>query len=250
MYPRTSKVFKPMNSHFSPCSRQQIHRIIQERGECLKSHPGTCGNGVRDGAEECDCGWEKSCSHLDSCCTPSDAKPPEKGCTFRKNCSPKESKCCKRDCTVNPANGTECYKSEAKCLVSLCDGVHATCPKPKQSPDRYPCQRTSKTCSRGHCNSSVCLDNNLQECTCDNQRYSCLVCCKNEGACFPAQKLYLQSPYGSVFNALEGTPCKEGGHQCDGSGSCINAKDRKLEVDEDPNRITYWVWLSCRLCYL
>ncbi|KAG8200598.1 hypothetical protein JTE90_000667 [Oedothorax gibbosus] len=117
MYPRTSTVFKPRNSHFSPCSRQQIHWIIQERGECLKSHPGICGNGVRESDEECDCGWEKSCSHLDSCCTPSDAKPPEKGCTFRKNCSPKESKSRTRDCTVDPANGTGATRARQSVLL-------------------------------------------------------------------------------------------------------------------------------------
>lgn len=262
MYPRTSKVFKPMNSHFSPCSRKSIHRIITERGECLKVHPATCGNGVREGDEECDCGWEKSCHHLDSCCTPSDAESPEKGCTFRKktgsHCSPRESKCCTRDCTVNKSNGTECYKSDKKCVVSLCDGVSAECPKPTKSPDMYPCLQNSKTCSRGYCNSSICLDNNLKECTCKSLRISCFVCCLKNRECRPAHKLNLHSPYSSVFMVLEGTHCKSGNFQCDGSGNCIDVSSRKLEMNED-HKITWWMLvilsvvlftLSLMFCYL
>ena len=231
---------KSLSSFFSPCSRKQIASVIAARGECLKPHPATCGNAIQEGSEECDCGKKAFCQHIDQCCAPSDAKPPEKGCTFSKavnaTCSPKEDKCCLENCMINVDKNALCHRDLSECKVSFCDGKSKDCPKPKEAPDKFPCRGTSKSCSGGVCNSSVCLDNGLSDCVCNDLRFECYICCKKGGKCIPASLLGFKAPDGQQYYALEGSVCNLKRYQCDGSGNCVDsrrrsiAKKRKLSV--------------------
>ncbi|GIY84338.1 disintegrin and metalloproteinase domain-containing protein 10 [Caerostris extrusa] len=162
MHPKSTSSRRELNEVFSPCSRFQMGRIIRERGGCLGAPPVDCGNGVREGGEQCDCGWEKICGDLDPCCTPSDA--PKGGCALRNGsrCSPKESHCCKEDCTIESDAGALCFRSDTHCLISRCDGRTATCPAPPLPRMVIPCKGTSKTCKGGACNSTVCADHDLK----------------------------------------------------------------------------------------
>lgn len=232
MHHKAQRADKPLSNFFSPCSKKTIASVIKTRGECLKPHPSTCGNGIQEGDEECDCGEEATCKSVDKCCTPSDTKLPEKGCTFRKtkgaHCSPKENECCLDDCLINDDKNFLCYNSSLACKISYCDGENATCPEPKVAPDKYPCRGTSKSCSRGFCNSTVCLDNNLKACVCKGILFECHICCEKEGRCSTSSSLSFQAPSGEYLFALEGTPCNSKRFQCDGSGKCIDPKSRSL----------------------
>ncbi|GFT77586.1 disintegrin and metalloproteinase domain-containing protein 10 [Nephila pilipes] len=243
MHPKTSKKVKELSNVFSPCSRRDMYKIIKERGSCLKSSPSICGNGIREGNEECDCGWEKICKHIDHCCTPSDAKAPEKGCTFRNKtgvfCSPEESLCCTKDCTVNKEKDKICYESDTSCLISYCDQKSAVCPVPDKAPDKHPCLKSSRTCNRGFCNSSVCLDNDLEECNCEKWHSVCFVCCLKDRQCKPAHKFGLLTPWNSPFVHVEGTRCNGSrNYRCDGTGRCIDVKTR-VQLDKD-EKVMWW----------
>ncbi|GIY90327.1 disintegrin and metalloproteinase domain-containing protein 10 [Caerostris extrusa] len=102
MHPKTLPLLE-QRAEFSPCSRIAIREVLRKRGGCLKPVVATCGNAIREGAEECDCGWASICNLVDSCCNPSDIEFPAVGCTLKgsgSKCSPKESDCCTDDCAT------------------------------------------------------------------------------------------------------------------------------------------------------
>ncbi|XP_071036627.1 disintegrin and metalloproteinase domain-containing protein 10-like [Parasteatoda tepidariorum] len=241
MYPNSVSTIKPRNAYFSPCSENEIYHTMLSRGECLKEYQQICGNGFREGTEECDCGVSKTCDILDRCCIPSDAKPPEKGCTFRRQsgsqCSPRENPCCSIECTVERNTNKRCFYNDKSCHISYCDGVNAICPKPVSAPDKYPCHEVSKTCNKGSCNSTVCLDNGLKNCICSDLYYECAICCMKNNVCSPAYYLGLVTVSGDKFVAVEGSRCNSNRFQCDSEGNCVNAnlrvnkKDRKYNIE-------------------
>lgn len=244
MYPISQPNSKPLNSFFSPCSRKQIASVIKAKGECLKHHPATCGNAIQEGDEECDCGKGAFCPYVDECCTPSDAGPPEKGCTFNKekkaSCSPIGNKCCLDNCMINTDENVQCHDGFLECKVSFCEGKSGICPEPKEAPDKYPCRGTSKTCSGGTCNSSVCLDNGLIDCICDDIESECYICCKKKDKCVTASSLGFETPDGQIHYAFEGSLCNFIRYQCDGSGNCVNPRTRNLATMTKKS-IAFWV---------
>ena len=69
---------------------------------------GICGNGVKEGNEQCDCGLPADCP-ADPCC---DAAT----CQLKSPavCSPKNDKCCSSTCQFLPAS-TVCHASSGPC---------------------------------------------------------------------------------------------------------------------------------------
>ena len=76
MWPVSVDGTEDNNYLFSPQSLSVIGEVITAKGGCfIASDEPTCGNGVQEGSEPCDCGGNPSlCSQFDSCC--------EIGCTL------------------------------------------------------------------------------------------------------------------------------------------------------------------------
>jgi hypothetical protein len=102
-----------VTDQFSPGSISLICRGISAGGACLVPPnsvsliaEGICGNGVKEGNEQCDCGTPADCK--DPCCEPAT-------CQFKPNakCSSRDT-CCSPACDFLPAN-TKCHVSGGVC---------------------------------------------------------------------------------------------------------------------------------------
>ncbi|XP_054568547.1 disintegrin and metalloproteinase domain-containing protein 1a-like [Eptesicus fuscus] len=142
-------------SGFSNCSSDDFYQFLQEhRGACLFNNPqrhkgrlrraGTCGDGMLDDGEQCDCGTE--CDTNKCCDNTCMLKPGAK-------CSP--GPCCKDTCQFQP-KGFDCRPPSGDCdLPEYCDGTSAKCPEDFYMQDGTPC--------KGHyCVQGECKNPNLQ----------------------------------------------------------------------------------------
>lgn len=85
-------------THFSSCSIHTLQRFFADgKYYCLKNKPeyilgnlSSCGNGILDSGEECDCGLPTHC--INYCCDPVT-------CRFRNNTECASGSCC--DLTVS-----------------------------------------------------------------------------------------------------------------------------------------------------
>ncbi|GBM33691.1 Disintegrin and metalloproteinase domain-containing protein 10 [Araneus ventricosus] len=225
MHPKTLPA-NEQRPEFSPCSRRAMRGVLRERGGCLKPKTPTCGNGIKEDSEECDCGWTAICDSIDPCCNPSDVQFPAIGCTFKGNdseCSHKESDCCTENCTVNTDTETLCYSGTSKCIASYCDGIDPECPVPKENLMDYSCSLKPLTCKDGACNESVCALKNREECNCThNILQECLICCRTDEGCVPASDVGILNPAGGKYVRRRGTPCSFGIYHCDAGGRCVD----------------------------
>lgn len=234
MYP-VSMPGSKNSKKFSTCSLRAISEVLLSKGSCLKHPNASCGNSVREDDEECDCGNEMSCNLIDPCCTPSDAKPPDKGCSIRSKkgfkCSYKENECCSKNCLIIRNREHMCYRDENRCRFSYCDGKSATCPKPKVKPElcavKYTCNDTVCTS-----NATLCTSVGLEGCFCNRSLdVQCVMCCQKEGECIPASELGLVDPNGNPFILYPGTSCNKGKNGCDNAGNCIGRIHRHISSD-------------------
>ncbi|RYP23872.1 hypothetical protein DL767_008709 [Monosporascus sp. MG133] len=173
---------------------------------------GTCGNGIVEEGEQCDCGGEEGCGG-NNCCDPNT-------CRFRSGavCDPMNEDCCTDQCQF-ASNGTICRESSGACdPQETCSGSAAMCPTDIKTPDGQACGDSGAglTCASGQCTSrdQQCqsligsLTSNQDTRACDAQSGSCIVACSSPElgprACYNMQQYF-----------LDGTPC-------DGGGSCRN----------------------------
>jgi hypothetical protein len=106
------------SDNFSPGSINRICSSMSAKQSCLKDSnsfvsgllEGICGNGVKEGQEECDCGQPQDCR--DKCCNPQTCK-----LTSGSQCSDGNDSCCS-SCLVKAA-GTPCYKKTNQCDQDL-----------------------------------------------------------------------------------------------------------------------------------
>lgn len=81
-----------------------------------------CGDGLREGNEECDCP-NKDCTGIDPCCDGATCKLKSGA-----QCSAVDS-CCTSTCEVVTDTTKVCRKSEGGCdVVERCDGIRGSCP--------------------------------------------------------------------------------------------------------------------------
>ncbi|XP_061192298.1 disintegrin and metalloproteinase domain-containing protein 10-like [Saccostrea echinata] len=238
MYPFASTGSKPNEKKFSPCSTNVMYPVIVNKGSCLADRTiPSCGNGIIEQGEECDCGTSFSCVYTDKCCTPSDVTnsldPP---CTFRRSegkvCSPKTGICCEQDCTITPVSASKQCGFSSECRqTAVCDGSNPKCPSPTLKPDNTSCESDRKFCYNGTCTKSACERKNLVECQCTNNfQDACKLCCKslNATVCRPANELGILSTTGKTILLASGTPCNNFRGFCNSQRMCIS---------EDPNDV-------------
>ncbi|KAF1851957.1 ADAM 8 precursor [Cucurbitaria berberidis CBS 394.84] len=171
----------------------------------------TCGNGIVEGDEQCDCGGDTGCAN-NKCCDP-------KTCKFKNSavCDDSNEDCC-RDCKFAPAN-TVCRKSVGECdPQETCTGSGPYCPKDQTKEDGAGCGN-GMSCASGQCTSrdmqcktvmgSYTKGNDTYACDNSNCMLSCASPQFGSNVC-----------YGLQQNFLDGTPCTAGGRcsngQCKG----------------------------------
>ena len=197
------------------CSAMGVNSV---KTQCLSNNRGvnlfsgqTCGNGIVEGDEECDCGGTAGCGN-NRCCNPTT-------CKFQNNavCDDSNEDCC-RNCQLASAS-TVCRKSSGQCdPEEKCTGTSPYCPDDKTEPNGKDCGGGLK-CASGQCTSrnqqcktimgSYTTDNDTY--ACDN--YNCMLSC--------ASPQFKRGCYGLNQNFLDGTPCAAGG-RCS-NGQCVGS---------------------------
>ncbi|RKP09451.1 Metallo-peptidase family M12B Reprolysin-like-domain-containing protein, partial [Thamnocephalis sphaerospora] len=208
---------------FSPCSIREICNTYPTVGSCLTA-PGQrkvmtvamCGNGIKEGDEECDCGSDQDCAK-DKCCDGAT-------CKLKAGANPRNDACCD-NCQVKAAQQL-CRGAISECdIEERCDGVSSQCPTDVYKEDGTACGNSSTssglTCASGMCTSrdEQCrLRGNdrmplTQYCSTSIIQDSCEVLCVNPQQANTCIKLNGQM--------LDGTECGMGGRCkrgiCEGS---------------------------------
>ncbi|PSN68982.1 ADAM 8 precursor [Corynespora cassiicola Philippines] len=207
---------------FSACSIGNICSAMARnsvRSGCLSNNRGvttitgeTCGNGIVEGDEECDCGGEAGCGD-NQCCDPGT-------CRFRNNavCDDSNEDCC-RDCQF-ASSSTVCRPSSGDCdPQETCTGSSPYCPADETRNDGDSCGNGLQ-CASGQCTSrdqqcktvmgSYTQGNDTYACDNSNCMLSCASPEFGSGVC-----------YGLQQNFLDGTPCQAGG-RCQ-NGRCAGS---------------------------
>ncbi|KAJ3017832.1 hypothetical protein HKX48_003366 [Thoreauomyces humboldtii] len=184
---------------FSPCTITTICGGYPKLGTCLQE-PGTlttltagiCGNGIREGTEQCDCG------------TASDF------------CSDKNDECCS-SCQLK-SNGTVCRSATGVCdITETCNGTSSICPVDLFVADKVTCAIDATT--NGQCASGQCTSRD-QQCknqaaslaltgACSDQITECQLFCTSASGCVSLQSYF-----------IDGTPCGYNSNGVCEAGSC------------------------------
>ncbi|CAD5121463.1 DgyrCDS9970 [Dimorphilus gyrociliatus] len=204
MHPFSLMGDKPNNRKFSLCSKYHMRKILKLRWGCLSVEQGSsCGNGIVEQGEDCDCGSKDICDLIDPCCNSQ--------CKFKYECSPLLNRCCTSDCKIEKS-GKECsYESECQ-KASYCNGISSECPPSKPLPNGKICAAGMKACQNGICSASICIHYNLRECKCPPSFDPCIICCSNV-TCEPL-KPTVYKIYGSQCNGYSG--------YCDELNTCVS----------------------------
>ncbi|XP_058455349.1 disintegrin and metalloproteinase domain-containing protein 12-like [Malaya genurostris] len=135
---------------WSSCSLDSLEIGLRHGiGACLKNKPAkmfvksTCGNGLLEPGEECDCGLPHVCDT--KCC---DALT----CRLTVNSTCATGECCDLErCQLRQA-GSGCRAATGECdLPEFCDGQTAFCPKNVYLRDTEPCAGGKAFCYQGQC---------------------------------------------------------------------------------------------------
>lgn len=165
MYPSISST---ADLTWSPCSKIWIDYFLSFSRTCLDTfahnpwaNSPVCGDGLREGAEQCDCG-QLDCSGSDPCCD---------GATCRlktsASCSSQWDSCCTSTCSFRPSSDV-CRPAVGSCdWEETCTGTSAGCPEDtfrntgESCSDTIPLTPTFLgSCHAGHClnHQAQCLD--------------------------------------------------------------------------------------------
>lgn len=199
-------------TRFSACSIGNICSALGRnsvKSNCLTNNRDvnlttgqTCGNGIVEGDEQCDCGGAAACGR-NPCCDP-------QTCKFKNNavCDDSNEDCCK-NCQFAPSS-LVCRPSVGSCdPAETCTGSSPYCPEDKNKPNGESCGN-GLTCASGQCTSRD------QQCRTvmggytqgRNDTYAC----QNGGcqiACASPQ--FGSGCYSIQQNFLDGTSCAAGG---------------------------------------
>ncbi|NXC41470.1 ADA32 protein, partial [Penelope pileata] len=141
---------------FSSCSAADLEQFLRRAaGRCLLHSPQlqgpsprrvpSCGNGVVERGEQCDCGSAEACSK-DKCCN--------NKCRFKPGAKCSTGLCCE-ECQFRAANSLCRPRADAQCdLPEFCSGTSASCPADLHVQDGHSCEFRTGYCYRGRCQSA------------------------------------------------------------------------------------------------
>ncbi|XP_064456183.1 disintegrin and metalloproteinase domain-containing protein 10-like isoform X2 [Ornithodoros turicata] len=231
MYPRATPGTEENNCKFSPCSVRLmagvIHAVLHEefgKENCfLESEGPLCGNNIREGEEECDCGFTgDECT--DPCCYAQVNKDKKAGCKLRPNamCSPTAGACCSTTCTFMDQNH-KCSEEDECNLSSTCNSVSAQCTPRQPKADFTECNKGTQVCLKGHCEGSICQKYGYEDCQLTGSQHSlsqlCHIYCRS-----PSNDTDVQCINPCDVSALKplcdakrqpGAPCDNNNGYCD-----------------------------------
>nr|XP_057945379.1 disintegrin and metalloproteinase domain-containing protein 10 [Doryrhamphus excisus] len=224
MYARATSGDKINNNRFSTCSIGNISTVLaKKKDRCfVESGQPTCGNGLVEDGEECDCGYNDQC--LESCCYDA-SEPEDRRCKLKpgKICSPSQGPCCNADCSFKGLSDKCSAESECS-KEGMCSGTTALCLTPEPKENMTDCHEGTQVCLNGVCSGSICQKHGLEICTCassdkNDMAQLCHVCCMNEtdpSTCSSTSsekwKTYFQ---GKAITLQAGSPCNDFKGYCD-----------------------------------
>lgn len=219
-------------SKFSACSVGNICSALGRnsvKSTCLTNNKDvtlltgqTCGNGIVEGDEQCDCGGTSGCDG-NKCCNPTT-------CKFINNavCDDSNEDCC-HDCSF-ASSSTVCRPSVGSCdPQETCTGSDPYCPADKTKDDGTDCGN-GLTCASGQCTSRDMQCKTLMgSYTQSNDTYAC-----DDSNCMlscASPEFGVNRCYGLQQNFLDGTSCT-------GGGKCRNGVCQGGSVGKE---ITLWI---------
>ena len=237
MYASATDGSKPNNRLFSSCSRTSISAVLDTKATCfdIRRESSICGNGIREGAEECDCGSPdpEECRANDPCCLAGN-------CTLLAGmpCSVKWDACC--EYTDPNVTDTCRLASESKVCGFIdtcqeerrCTGQNKTCPARVTLPDGSLCNDNSSTCQAGSCSGSLCGVYGLQPCECTDEGKECHLCCLFDTTCRSMKDVNDTTPGSNITTSVYlpgNAPCKDYTGYCDANTepvTCISVDDQ------------------------
>ncbi|KAF5920694.1 hypothetical protein HPG69_014731 [Diceros bicornis minor] len=140
---------------FSSCSMNEFKRIVsQPEFECLQNQAASkvvnqgrsrsCGNGILEPPEQCDCGLPEHCK-FEKCCHP-------ENCTLIDFSECGTGPCCDEKTCLVSERGILCRKSKDLCdFPEYCNGISEFCVPDAVSADLEPCSNKTAYCFGGTC---------------------------------------------------------------------------------------------------
>ncbi|XP_051688343.2 A disintegrin and metallopeptidase domain 3 isoform X2 [Oryctolagus cuniculus] len=140
---------------FSSCSMAELKQAVsQPEFECLldtkvssvvfQGKTGTCGNGILEGREQCDCGKPETCIYK-KCCNPH-------ACELIGFAECGTGPCCNNKTCLIAHRGLSCRKSTDPCdFPEYCNGTSEICVPDIKAADLEPCQNKTAYCYKGRC---------------------------------------------------------------------------------------------------
>ncbi|KAK3094401.1 hypothetical protein FSP39_001269 [Pinctada imbricata] len=153
------------NDEFSVCSKDNMTRVIQAvtgqsngKVNCFEvSGQASCGNGIVEDGEECDCGYEEDCT--DTCCNPKiTGQDRSIDCKLKADaqCSPTAGPCCTSSCNFVTSTANKLCRAATDCMQSQnCEYplyVHYSITQSNYTL----CNSKSQVCLSGFCSGSLC----------------------------------------------------------------------------------------------
>ena len=137
-------------TEWSQTSKRVIANFLRSKDDfCLENLPKyrvlpqSCGNGLIESDEDCDCGLEEVCNN--PCCDP-------KTCKFKKNAHCASGECCDLELCQYKSAGVVCRPSKGECdKAEYCRGTSEFCPAEQFKSNGQECKSGAAYCFEGTC---------------------------------------------------------------------------------------------------
>ena len=233
------------NHRFSACSKATMGNVMQYlRESCFVEAGLSCGDGIVDGDEECDCGSD--CTPT-GCCT-AECKV---NTAIGHVCSPQNPirfPCCTQACSFKD-QGVTCHDDDDCAEDAVCTGESAFCPlSPKENHTECHCMDDNCTanpgtnpqvCSSGICDTFVCEMYGAKQCGLpepDTCKLGCIGGGFGDGnTCTSTFSGSTPGDFGSGRFLFSGTPCRSNLGMCSPEGQCV-----LMDPEDAPKSPSSW----------